>query len=235
RVWRGYLALARATAAYDRLLYQRYGESTPWELPWEDVPPGTVTPAEPVTSADPYPQVVTVRHQRDYRVPSVSALLAVARRAGQRSRWERGTPEPDTVGAAVLELVMDGDGSLGSLDLPELEPLGGLVTVAERSAAGTGERLLARLEERPGPPLAPGAADGGPEPAEPGGGRASARRRSQYERPGRGAAVRRRRNRTWRVPSRYIRTRPSSHPANSAWMLSCAAALVRSTLAGSRS
>lgn len=170
RVWRGYLALARATAAYDRLLYQRYGESTPWELPWEDVPPGTVTPAEPVTSADPYPQVVTVRHQRDYRVPSVSALLAVARRAGQRSRWERGTPEPDTVGAAVLELVMDGDGSLGSLDLPELEPLGGLVTVAERSAAGTGERLLARLEERPEPPLAPGAADGGPEPTEPGGG-----------------------------------------------------------------
>jgi hypothetical protein len=111
--------------------------------------------------------VVSVRQRRDYRVPSVAALLRVA---------EEGRPAPAegeryqplrTVGAALIELLQSGDGSLAMLDLPELEPLDGVVVVAEVDTPlspdvletidepasdqpfrlGAGEAVVARLHE----------------------------------------------------------------------------------------
>jgi hypothetical protein len=76
--------------------------------------------------------VVSVRQRRDYRVPSIGALLRVAdvaRRNSVPDDEDAGAVE--TVGEAVLELLQAGDGSLASLDVPELEPLDGLLTVSE--------------------------------------------------------------------------------------------------------
>jgi hypothetical protein len=72
----------------------------------------------------------------------------------------------ESVGEAVLELLQAGDGSLSSLDVPELEPLDGLLTVSEvrepldleafDDTDGTGpftpapdEQLVGRLDEHP--------------------------------------------------------------------------------------
>jgi hypothetical protein len=80
---------------------------------------------------DPHPRVVSVRQRRDYRVPSVAALLRVAEE-GRPSLPDGEEYEPiNTVGEAVLELLQSGDGSLAMLDLPELDPLDGVVVVAE--------------------------------------------------------------------------------------------------------
>jgi hypothetical protein len=106
-------------------------------------------------------------------VPSVSALLRAADVARADAAQVGGAAEDDepvepvtTVGEAVLELLQTGDGSLSSLDVPQLEPLDGLVTVAEVSEAldleaysetdgsgpfalGAGDRLVGRLDEHP--------------------------------------------------------------------------------------
>src|SRR5581483_430634 len=72
----------------------------------------------------------------------------------------------ETVSEAILELLQAGDGSMSALDLPELEPLDGVVVVAEVGTAldleayeetdGTGpfaleddDRLVGRLDEHP--------------------------------------------------------------------------------------
>jgi hypothetical protein len=45
---------------------------------------------------------------------------------------EDGADDPvESVGEAVLELLQSGDGSLAALDVPELEPMDGVVAVAE--------------------------------------------------------------------------------------------------------
>ena len=76
---------------------------------------------------DPHPQVISVRQRRDYRVPSVAALLRVAEAARRSAVPEDEEAGPvESVGEAVLELLQAGDGSLASLDIPELEPLDGL-------------------------------------------------------------------------------------------------------------
>jgi hypothetical protein len=73
-----------------------------------------------------------VRQRRDYRAPSVSALLRAAEAARRTSVPEDEDPGAvESVGEAVLELLQAGDGSLSSLDVPELEPLDGLLTVTE--------------------------------------------------------------------------------------------------------
>ena len=71
-----------------------------------------------------------------------------------------------TAGEAVLELLQAGDGSLAALDVPELEPLDGLVMVSEVAAAidleafddddaagpfqpEPADRLVGRLDEHP--------------------------------------------------------------------------------------
>jgi hypothetical protein len=72
----------------------------------------------------------------------------------------------ESVGEAVLEILQAGDGSLGSLDVPELEPMHGVVTVIEVEEAldidgyadddGSGpfrvdaaDRIVGRLDEHP--------------------------------------------------------------------------------------
>jgi len=172
-VWQAYLALNNASYDYDDRLLDAFGEVTPWDV--ESIDPddaderlgvglGGVDGGEP---ADPHPFVLSVRQRRDYRVPSVTALLRVAqaaRRSGVPDEEE--SPVVEGVGEAVLELLQTGDGSLGALDIPELDPLDGLVMVSEVDtpldlesfddedssgpfAPGDDDRLVGRLDEHP--------------------------------------------------------------------------------------
>ena len=140
-VWHAYVALNNASHDYDELLNDVFGEVTPWDLEEisADEAQGPGAGADLVRrrrrgarTGDPYPHVVSVRQRRDYRVPSVTALLRVAEEARPtpgRGRTIR--TRSATVAEAVLELLQSGDGSLGMLDVPELEPLDGVVMVAE--------------------------------------------------------------------------------------------------------
>jgi hypothetical protein len=172
-VWQAYVNLNNASFAYDEKLLDAFGEVTPWDV--ESIDPDEadqrfglgVDGLDVAESADPYPQVLSVRQRRDYRVPSVSALLRVAEAARRSSVPEDEDPGPvETVGEAVLELLQAGDGSLSSLDVPELEPLDGLLTVSEITvplqldefedsdgvgpfAPREGDLLVGRLDEHP--------------------------------------------------------------------------------------
>jgi hypothetical protein len=172
-VWQAYVALNNASFAYDEKLLDAFGEVTPWDV--ESIDPDEADQRfglgadgfDPAESSDPYPQVISVRQRRDYRVPSVAALLRVAdvaRRNSVPDDEDAGAVE--NVGEAVLELLQAGDGSLSSLDVPELEPLDGLLTVTEigepldleefEDSDGTGpftpregDLLVGRLAEHP--------------------------------------------------------------------------------------
>lgn len=175
-VWDAYVALNNASHNYDDLLNEIFGEVTPWDLEpisaerGPDGKLGTVISGEDdgdLGGDDPYPRVVSVRQRRDYRIPSVSALLRVAEE-GRLPMPEGEALEPiANVADALLELLQSGDGSLGMLDLQELEPLDGVVVVAEVARAlnedgqeepeadaqapfrlGEGDRALGRLDER---------------------------------------------------------------------------------------
>ena len=137
-VWQAYVALNNASFAYDELLLDAYGEVTPWDV--ESIDPDEADQRfglgadgfDAADSTDPYPQVISVRQRRDYRVPSVSALVRVAEAARRSAVPDEEDPGAvESVGEAVLELLQAGDGSLASLDVPELEPLDGLLTVSE--------------------------------------------------------------------------------------------------------
>lgn len=172
-VWQAYVSLNNASYDYDERLLDAFGEVTPWDVETIDVDEADVRfgvglggsdGAEPT---DPHPRVLSVRQRRDYRVPSVAALLRVAeaaRRAGQDEDDEVAPVEG--VGEAVLELLQAGDGSLGALDVPELEPLDGVVTVSEVAAPldlesfddddavgpfrpASDDQLVGRLDEHP--------------------------------------------------------------------------------------
>lgn len=167
-VWQTYVALNNASHEYDRLLFDTYGEVTPWDVEAIDpqVAAEDARAGSGITPADPYPHVVSVRQRRDYRVPSVAALLRIAEATRQNLAEDgRGAPV-ETVGEAVLELLQAGDGSLNALDIPELEPLDGVVMVhevaerfnpdafADDDSAGPfapapGDRLVGRLDEHP--------------------------------------------------------------------------------------
>jgi hypothetical protein len=135
-VWQAFVALNNAAQHYDELLNDVFDEVTPWDL--EPIVEGADGARATVVSLpsstggdDPHPRVVSVRQRRDYQVPSVAALLRVAE-ASRPTPDEGGSDEPiHTVGEAVIELLQSGDGSLGMLDLPELEPLDGVIVVAE--------------------------------------------------------------------------------------------------------
>lgn len=172
-VWRAYVELNNASYGYDELLLDTYGEVTPWDV--DEIDPdeadqefgvglGGTDGSEP---DDPHPRVLSVRQRRDYRVPSVAALLRVAA-AARRSAAAPDEPDSpvESLGEAVLELLQAGDGSMGTLDIPELEPLHGVVTVTEVDRAldvddypeedGSGpfqtaatDRLIGRLDEHP--------------------------------------------------------------------------------------
>ena len=172
-VWQAYVNLNNASFAYDEKLLDAYGEVTPWDV--ESIDPDEadqrfglgVDGFDPAASTDPYPQVLSVHQRRDYRVPSISALLRRAEVARRGSVPEDEDPGPvETVGEAVLELLQAGDGSLSSLDVPELEPLDGLLTVSEIAepldleayedsdgdgpfAPREGDLLVGRLDEHP--------------------------------------------------------------------------------------
>lgn len=169
-VWQAYVSLNNASHEYDELLLDVYGEVTPWDVEAIDVAELNRAELDRAEAADPHPYVVSVRQRRDYRVPSVSALLAAAESA---RRGGLGTGEPEepeepveSVGEAVLELLQSGDGSLSALDVPQLEPLDGVVAVAEVTGPldleayadddgvgpftlGAGDRVVGRLDERP--------------------------------------------------------------------------------------
>jgi hypothetical protein len=172
-VWQAYVNLNNASFAYDEKLLDAFGEVTPWDV--ESIDPDeadhrfglSADGLEPGDSTDPYPQVISVRQRRDYRVPSVSALLRVADVARRNSMPEdEDAGAVESVGEAVLELLQAGDGSLSSLDVPELEPLDGLLTVSEITepldleayedsdgdgpfAPKEGDLLVGRLDEHP--------------------------------------------------------------------------------------
>jgi hypothetical protein len=161
-VWHAYVGLNNAAHDYDELLNDVFGEVTPWDVEAitdEDTAPLPTLISAEVTGGtggqDPHPAVISVRQRRDYRVPSVSALLRAA---------EEDEPV-SSVADAILELLQSGDGSLAMLDIPELEPLDGVVIVAEVEQAldpssdlareeesafrlGAGDRVVARLNEQ---------------------------------------------------------------------------------------
>ena len=137
-VWQAYVNLNNTSFAYDEQLLDAFGEVTPWDV--ESIDPDEadqrfglgVGGLDGAAADDAYPQVISVRQRRDYRVPSVSALLRVAEAARRNSVPEDEEPGAvESVGEAVLELLQAGDGSLSSLDVPEMEPLDGLLTVTE--------------------------------------------------------------------------------------------------------
>ena len=137
-VWQAYVALNNASFAYDEKLLDAYGEVTQWDV--ESIDPDEADQRfglgadgfDAAEATDPYPQVISVRQRRDYRVPSVGALLRVADLARRNSvPDDEDAGAIESVGEAVLELLQAGDGSLASLDVPELEPLDGLLTVSE--------------------------------------------------------------------------------------------------------
>ena len=170
-VWQAYVNLNNTSFAYDELLLDAFGEVTPWDV--ESIDPDEADQGFGAGiglvggEADPHPRVISVRQRRDYRVPSVAALLRVADAARRNLVPDDEEAGPvDSVGEAVLELLQAGDGSLSSLDVPELEPLDGLLTVSELTEPldleafadedGTGpftpgpeDVLVGRLDEHP--------------------------------------------------------------------------------------
>ncbi|GHJ08316.1 hypothetical protein TPA0907_26830 [Micromonospora humidisoli] len=159
-VWQAYVALNNASFAYDEQLLDAFGEVTPWDV--ESIDPDEADErfggaAGDAAATDPHPQVISVRQRRDYRVPSVSALLRVAEVARREGTPEDAEPAPvEGVGEAVLELLQSGDGSLSALDVPELEPLDGVVMVSE---VGTPVDLESFDDDDPVGPFTPAADD----------------------------------------------------------------------------
>jgi hypothetical protein len=171
-VWQAYVNLNNTSFAYDEQLLDAFGEVTPWDV--ESIDPdeadqrfGGGLGGPEGAGPDPYPRVISVRQRRDYRVPSVSALLRVADAARRNLvPADEAAGDVESVGEAVLELLQAGDGSLSSLDVPELEPLDGLLTVSEVTTPldleafededGAGpfaplddDQLVGRLDEHP--------------------------------------------------------------------------------------
>ena len=138
-VWRAYVELNNASNGYDELLLDAFGEVTPWDVDAIDPDEADkqfAAGAEATKGDDPYPRVVSVRQRRDYRIPSVTGLFALAdsvRRSAPHAEGEDVAPV-ESVGEALLELMQSGDGSLGELDIPEVESLNGVVVVAEVGA-----------------------------------------------------------------------------------------------------
>ncbi|MCX4472771.1 hypothetical protein C5N14_09375 [Micromonospora sp. MW-13] len=158
-VWQAYVALNNASFAYDEQLLDAFGEVTPWDV--ESIDPDEADErfgaVEGVEATDPHPRVISVRQRRDYRVPSVAALIRVAEAARREGTPEDDEPAPvEGVGEAVLELLQSGDGSLSALDVPELEPLDGVVMVSE---VGTPVDLESFDDDDPVGPFQPAADD----------------------------------------------------------------------------
>lgn len=165
-VWRSYVALNNASVAYDDHLLDVYGEVTPWQVdPIDPEKADQFFDASAEEANDPHPKVISVRQRRDYRIPSIAALLKAGQEARDAILEEGESPdEVETISEALIELLQSGDGSLAALDIPELEPLDGIVTVSEVEGAldpeayeetdadgpftlGSADRLIGRMDE----------------------------------------------------------------------------------------
>lgn len=139
QVARAYVALNNATVRYDDLLSEEYDEVTPWDVEYLEPEDGDVTevPTEaPATVAEAKSGSTTicVRQRRDFQVPDIAALIQLG--TDQRLRnWSAHDPNyartpVRTLGDAVYELVLSGDGSLAALDAyPELVPGNGVLLI----------------------------------------------------------------------------------------------------------
>jgi len=160
-VWQAYVALNNASYAYDEQLMDAFGEVTPWDVQAIDPEEADQRFAGPdgAPATDSHPQVISVRQRRDYRVPSVSALIRAAASARRADTPVEDEPAPvEGVGEAVLELLQSGDGSLAALDVPELEPLDDAAVDLEAFddddpvgpfQPAAEDRLVGRLDEHP--------------------------------------------------------------------------------------
>lgn len=134
-VWRAYVALNNAAFDYDEALRTRYDEVTPFDVePLEvgsvDEGPDTPQMTGEAIEPDQDPAVISVRQRRDYLVPSAAALLRSAEHAREQVPDPEGDDQPiQGIGDAILELLHAGDGTLRSLEVPELTPLDGIVVV----------------------------------------------------------------------------------------------------------
>ncbi|WP_434740153.1 hypothetical protein [Micromonospora sp. SH-82] len=169
-VWQAYVELNNASYDYDQRLLAAHGEVTPWDV--DSIDPDEADErfggGDPTAGADdPHPTILSVRQRRDFRVPSVTALIRAAEVARREGTPQEDDPAPvEGVGEAVLELLQSGDGSLSALDVPELEPLDGVVMVSEVAEPvdleafddddpvgpfqpGAEDRLVGRLDEHP--------------------------------------------------------------------------------------
>ena len=103
QVWQSYVNLNNTSFAYDEQLLDTFGEVTPWDV--ESIDPDEadarfgMSGEELAGVVDPYPQVISVRQRRDYRVPSVAALLRVPRApaGGRRLPGRPGRPGTGTL------------------------------------------------------------------------------------------------------------------------------------------
>ncbi|GAA0910528.1 hypothetical protein [Streptomyces thermoalcalitolerans] len=104
-VYEAFNQLAAAAEAYDELLYDRYDEVTPFEIPGDDSLPPYTGPEEP--------HAISVLIRRDYSVVEPRRLLAQARRV-EAADSEAGTGDDGNASRTV-------PGALGIL-FSEFEP-----------------------------------------------------------------------------------------------------------------
>ncbi|CAL9404279.1 hypothetical protein [Streptomyces sp. enrichment culture] len=92
-VYDAFNELAAAAEAYDELLYDRYDEVTPFEIPGEDTLPPYTGPEEP--------SALSVLIRRDYAVAEPQRLMAQARRVEAADEEAPGTEASGTVHGAL--------------------------------------------------------------------------------------------------------------------------------------
>src|ERR1700742_3352333 len=79
-VWRAYVELNNTSYEYDERLLDAFGEVTPWDVDAIDPDEAErhlaagLDDEDDDADDDAYPQIISVRQRRDYRIPSVSAL-----------------------------------------------------------------------------------------------------------------------------------------------------------------
>ncbi|MGX1121618.1 hypothetical protein RKD37_006981 [Streptomyces ambofaciens] len=92
-VYDAFNELAAAAEAYDELLYDRYDEVTPFEIPGEDTLPPYTGPEEP--------SALSVLIRRDYAVAEPQRLMAQARRVEAADEEGTGAETSGTVHGAL--------------------------------------------------------------------------------------------------------------------------------------
>ncbi|MFF0538662.1 hypothetical protein ACWDF1_33855 [Streptomyces coelicoflavus] len=92
-VYDAFNELAAAAEAYDELLYDRYDEVTPFEIPGEDTLPPYTGPEEP--------SALSVLIRRDYAVAEPQRLMAQARRVEAADEEGPGVEASNTVHGAL--------------------------------------------------------------------------------------------------------------------------------------